>query len=345
MGLWTVERQVATLNSSQVRNIRTSWFPFFLGLIFFAAILADIFFPKTNDPEKEPAEEKSWHAPDINLVPQTPEGDLIRYGRELIVNTSKYLGPRGIVAQITNGMNCQNCHIEAGTRLPVNSFFSVVSAYPRYRERSGRVESIEFRVNDCLQRSLNGKPIDSLSKEMRAIVAYLKWMGKEVKSGEKLSAGAELSFLNRAADTLKGKIIFQNKCQRCHQSHGQGVLDFDSAEYRYPPLWGANSYNTSAGMYRISSLAIFVKYNMPFDLAVNGPQLSDEEAWDVAAFICSQPRPVKIFPGDWPKLSSKPIDFPFGPYADAFTQQQHKYGPFLAIKEAHASVPKQTGDH
>jgi thiosulfate dehydrogenase len=329
-----------------VKNILTSWFPFFLGLVFFVAILDDIFFSKTTVPKKESTGKKGWHAPDINLVPQTAEGDLIRYGRELIANTSKYLGPRGIVAQITNGMNCQNCHMEAGTGLPVNSFFAVASTYPRYRDRSGRVESIEFRVNDCLQRSLNGKPIDSLSKEMRAIVAYLKWLGKDVKPGEKLPGSpAKLSFLNRAADTLKGKMIFQDKCQRCHQSHGQGVLDFDSSEYRYPPLWGDNSYNTSAGIYRISSLAIFVKYNMPFDLAVGGPQLSDEEAWDVAAFICSQPRPVKTFPEDWPKLESKPIDFPFGPYTDAFTPQQHKYGPFLPIKKAHSISPKTNNDH
>lgn len=346
MGLWIVEKPFATLNSSHVRNIRTSWFPFFLGLVFFIAILNDIFSPTIHEKANELSDEKGWRSPDINLVPQTPEGDLIRYGRELIVNTSKYLGPRGTVAKITNGMNCQNCHMEAGTGLPVNSFFAVASTYPRYRDRSGRVESIEFRVNDCLQRSLNGKPIDSLSKEMRAIVAYLKWLGKDVKPGKKLFSGTVgLSFLERAADTLKGKMIFQDKCQRCHQSHGQGVLDFDSSEYRYPPLWGANSYNASAGMYRISSLAIFIKYNMPFDLAVNGPQLSDEEAWDVAALICSQPRPVKNFPEDWPKLESKPIDFPFGPYTDAFTQQQHKYGPFLPIKEAHNNKSKNKSDH
>lgn len=329
-----------------MRNIRTSWFPFFLGLIFFMAILRDIFFPKTAKQEKDFANEQGWHIPDINLVPQTPEGDLIRYGRELVVNTSKYLGPKGIVAQITNGMNCQNCHIEAGTKLPVNSFFYVASSYPRYRERSGREESIEFRVNDCLQRSLNGKTIDSLSKEMKAIVAYLKWLGEDLKKSEKLSPEpTTLSFLNRAADPEKGRIIFQNDCQRCHQSNGQGVLYPDSTEYLYPPLWGANSFNASAGMYRITPLATFIKYNMPFDLAVIAPRLSDEEAWDVAAFICSQQRPEKNFPGDWPRLGAKPVDFPFGPYTDAFTQQQHKYGPFLPIKNAGKAPEKTRIDH
>ncbi|MBK5273267.1 MAG: hypothetical protein JJE22_19870 [Bacteroidia bacterium] len=102
----------------------------------------------------------------------------------------------------------------------------------------------------------------------------------------------------------------------------------------YPPLWGLNSYNVSAGLYRISRLASFIKYNMPFDRTQLGPKLTDEEAWDVAAFISSQPRDEKKFPNDWPKIESKPIDSPFGPYSDNFSEQQHKYGPFQPIKEA-----------
>lgn len=329
-----------------MKKVFTAWFPFFLGLLFFIAILRDVFFTKKFKEEKESADKQGWHIPDINLVPHTPEGDLIRYGRELIVNTSKYLGPKGIVAPITNGMNCQNCHVEAGTKLPINSFFYVASSYPRFRERSGRDESIEFRVNDCLIRSLNGKTIDSLSTEMRAIVAYLKWLGKDVKKGEVLlPAPKELLFLDRAADPEKGKIIFQDNCQRCHQSNGQGVLYPDSTEYRYPPLWGANSFNTAAGMYRISRLATFIKYNMPFDLTVVSPKLNDEESWDVAAYICSQQRPEKNFPEDWPNITFKPIDFPFGPYPDAFSQQQHKYGPFPPIKNADKETTKPKDNH
>ena len=43
------------------------------------------------------------------------EGKLIWYGYQLIVNTAYYLGPKGIVVQTTNGMNCQNCHLDGGT--------------------------------------------------------------------------------------------------------------------------------------------------------------------------------------------------------------------------------------
>jgi len=73
---------------------------------------------------------------------------------------------------------------------------------------------------------------------------------------------------------------------------------------------------------------------MPFDQTLTGPTLTDEEAWDVAAFISSQPRPEKKFPEDWPKIEKKPVDYPFGPYADNFSELQHKYGPFIPIKES-----------
>jgi thiosulfate dehydrogenase len=35
---------------------------------------------------------------------------------------------------------------------------------------------------------------------------------------------------------------------------------------------------------------------------------------------------------DWPNISKKPIDHPFGPYADVFSEKQHKYGPYKPIK-------------
>jgi thiosulfate dehydrogenase len=45
---------------------------------------------------------------------QIPESDsMARYGHQLISKTSYYLGPNGTVAQISNGMNCQNCPLMA----------------------------------------------------------------------------------------------------------------------------------------------------------------------------------------------------------------------------------------
>ena len=271
-----------------------------------------------------------WQAPDTAKIPATEEGRLIRYGRDLIVHTSRYLGPNGTAARITNGMNCQNCHLDAGTKIWGNNYSAVSSTYPKFRDRSGSVENIFRRVNDCIRRSLNGQPLDTNSLEMRAITAYMNWLGREVPKGIKPpGAGiADIPFLQRPADSGKGRKVYTQQCQRCHGPQGGGAWDADSTAYLYPPLWGEHSYTTAAGLYRISRLAGYAKDNMPFGCSHGTPTLSDEDAWDVAAFINSQPRPELAFSDDWPNISKKPFDHPFGPYADTFTSRQHKYGPF-----------------
>jgi thiosulfate dehydrogenase len=278
-----------------------------------------------------------WQAPDISQVSFTPEGELIHYGRDIIANTAIYLGPKGKVAAITNGMNCQNCHLDAGTKFFGNNYSRVFSTYPRFRERSGAVEDIYKRVNDCLERSLNARKIlDTASREMQAIKAYINWLGQNVpKDIKPVGAGIKnLPFPDRSADPVKGKTVYIQNCQRCHGTNGGGLLNADSTVYTYPPLWGEHSYNTAAGLFRISRFAGYVKYNMPFDAPHNARSLTDEEAWDVAAFVNTQPRPRKDFKKDWPNISGKPIDYPFGPYADGFSEMQHKYGPFEPIRLA-----------
>jgi thiosulfate dehydrogenase len=73
---------------------------------------------------------------------------------------------------------------------------------------------------------------------------------------------------------------------------------------------------------------------MPIGATHAKPILTDEEAWDVAAFVNTQPRPRHPFlQQDWPDISGKPYDHPFGPYADPYPETQHKYGPFGPIKK------------
>lgn len=328
--------------------LRSSWFPLLLGLIIIIVILNAILSnpgPKQkNKPTYTYSETEEWNAPDTSDIPFTEEGYLIQYGRELIANTAVYFGPKGIVAAKSNGMNCQNCHINNGTQLYGNTFSAVASTYPRKRERSGKVETIEFRINDCMERSLNGQKIDENSREIKAMVAYLKWVGQGIPKEIKPAGAAveELPFLNRAASPVKGKEIYVVKCQRCHGTDGEGVPAPDTTHYIYPPLWGPNSFNVSAGLYRISRMAGFIKNNMPFGASWKEPQVSNEEAWDLAAFIISQPRPEKKFAEDWPDIRKKPIDHPFGPFADPFSEEQHKYGPFGPIKQYRDEQQKQT---
>jgi thiosulfate dehydrogenase len=168
---------------------------------------------------------------------------------------------------------------------------------------------------------------------MQAIKAYITWLGKDVPKGTKPNGSGltELAYPDQAADPEKGKTVYVARCTVCHGANGEGKLNTDNITYQYPPLWGSHSYTMAAGLFRLSRLAGYVKSNMPFGADYISPQLSDEEAWDVAAFVNSQPRPVKDISKDWPKISTKPADHPFGPYADSFSGHQHKYGPFLPI--------------
>lgn len=327
------------------------WFPITAGSIILFVVLKNKLLSGSDAgntknfkaAEMTPGEVTWWVAPRLEAIPEGEEGSMIKYGRSLIANTSVYFGPKGIVSKGGNGMNCQNCHLDAGTKPWGNNYSAVFSTYPRFRERSGSFETIPKRVNDCLQRSLNGHPIDSASKEMKAIISYLKWLGQHVPKGEKPKGAGitDLSFLNRAADPVKGKAIYVQTCVRCHGADGLGTFDSSGVGYLYPPLWGPNSYTTAAGLFRLSRFAGYVKDNMPFGADHHTTQLSDEEAWDVAAFVNSQPRPIKVFKEDWPNLAGKPFDHPFGPYADSFSEAQHKYGPFGPIVEARKKLTSQ----
>jgi len=274
-----------------------------------------------------------WMAPDINGIRDSVQKEMVSYGRELISHTSKYLGPRGIALHMSNGMNCQNCHLVSGTAVYGINFGSVASQYPKFRARSGSIESIVKRINDCFERSLNGKSLDSSGREMQAILAYLHFIGSNVDRGKKAAGSGlkDLAFPAKAADPEKGRAVYIAKCQLCHQADGQGLFNPDHTENIYPALWGDNSYNDAAGLYRISSFAAFVKNNMPQGTTYRNPRLTDEEAWDVAAFVNSRPRPHLAVPRDWPDISKKPVDLPFGPYADSFSEKQHKFGPFKPI--------------
>lgn len=320
------------------KNIKSNWPLVIIMMIILVVVLADIITftqPSAKETFSATLDDSAWVAP--SLYYDDVEGEerkKIIYGEELIANTSIYLGPKGSVAQISNGMNCQNCHLNAGKTNWGNNYSAVFSTYPKFRDRSGAVETIYKRVSDCFERSLNGTAPDSNSKEYQAIYAYIKWVGQNVKKGEKpIGSGIEkLPFLERAADPSKGKQVYTSQCLSCHGANGEGQLSLSGTSFVYPPLWGQDSYNSGAGLFRISNLAGYLHSNMPFNQSTHSnPKLTSEEAWDVAAYVNSQPRPLKELGKDWPDISKKPFDHPFGPYADGFTETEHKFGPYKPI--------------
>ena len=322
-----------------VMNIKNNimkqhWFPILLFIII-AVVIVDksiIGYKKTQEENKAfkayvatEAVDTVWRGYNKTQIPvNTESGKLIMYGHELIANTAFYLGPKGTVTHTTNGMNCQNCHLDGGTIPYGNNFGKVFATYPLFRARNNGVQTIYNRVNDCFERSLNGKALDSTTREMKAIYAYMKWLGDEIPKGMVRGGTSimKLKYLDRAAEPVKGKAVYTLKCQACHGDNGQGMPNAGTTGFIYPPLWGEHSYNDGAGLFRLSSFAGFVKNNMPFGTNYHDPNLSDEEAWDLAAFVNSQPRPHKDQRADCQRLQD-PRNAPFcrrhltAPVADA----------------------------
>jgi thiosulfate dehydrogenase len=115
------------------------------------------------------------------LDPKNRRRKIDSYGHDLIAHTSVFLGPKGKVRSISNGLNCQNCHLAGRYRPLWEQLRQSGGSYPKFRHRSGTVEGVEKRINDCLERSLNGQKLNADSKEMNAMISYIKWVGQGVE--------------------------------------------------------------------------------------------------------------------------------------------------------------------
>ena len=297
-----------------------------------------------------PPDQTIWTVPEIGALPDNDYGRQVRRGRDLITATYAHIGPEvsdPAKRYAGNNLACGNCHLEAGTKrfgLPV---FGVYGDFPKYSARTGVDITIEERINACMTRSLNGRAMPADEPELQAFVAYIKFLSTGVPPDRRipgLGAG-NIPELHRAADPVRGRAVYVAKCQGCHNTDGSGIrrsLPTADLGYMVPPLWGSDSFNNGAGMNRLITAANFVHSNMPAGSDYLNPVLSPPDAWDVAAFVVSQPRPVK--PGleeDFPDLALKLVDTPYGPYLDGFSAQQHKYGPFAPIRAALARLKSE----
>jgi thiosulfate dehydrogenase len=279
-----------------------------------------------------------WTRPDIGAVADDENGELIKYGYALITDTANQIGPD--VTDPTkrysgNNLTCQSCHLNAGTQANGLSLAGVPGQFPQYRGREGVVGTLEDRIDGCMERSLNGRSLPPSSREMKAYLAFMKWLSSGIPDGAKLlNAGtAAIKEPRRAADLAHGKQVFEKVCAVCHGPNGRGERAAAGSGYRYPPLWGPDSFNNGAGMARVLTAAAFIKNNMPFGTTFAAPVLSDEDAYDVAGFVDNADRPQKAdLDRDYPNRLQKPVDAPYGPYADNFDPIQHKLGPFDPIR-------------
>jgi len=268
------------------------------------------------------------------------------YGKRLIAQTTELLGPdvADPKMQFTDSrLACASCHIGAGVEPGNLSLTAAMSRYPRISPRSGGNETIQDRINGCMTRSMNGRALANDSPEMIAMVSYLRFLSdQDAATGagqRKVHESAAFKTPNRKANLEAGQSVFEKRCAACHQQDGLGLPAASDLVHGYvfPPLWGPNSFNDGAGLHRVLTAARFIKAKMPLGLA----NLDDDQAFDVAAFINSKPRPEMTgLDRDYPDRSKKPVDTSYGPYADSFPIEQHHLGPFAPIEAYYKKLQK-----
>ena len=227
-----------------------------------------------------------YSVPADSLIPAGPLGEAILRGRAILMATRDSLP-----GHVGNRLVCTNCHREAGTRVSSGPWVGSYASFPQYNARAGRVIRIEDRINECMRRSLNGKPLADSSRAMSDMVAYLAFLSNGVPHGSRAPWLGYRRLTPRTANAARGDTLYALNCARCHGAKGEGTVVA-------PPSWGAQSFAIGAGMARINTMAAFIRWNMPFDRPAS---LDDQQAYDVAAFILSHPRPDT--PGkerDWP---------------------------------------------
>lgn len=281
---------------------------------------------------------QTWPHPDPATLPEGQHKQDVLYGEALIRRTYALVGPNVANASMRysgNNLACSACHLDGGRQRYALSLIGVADAYPRNMARENSVQSLAQRINGCFERSMNGRALPIESREMTAMISYIRFLSDAAPAHMEGRGAPTVPLMERAADPSRGAQVYASRCSACHGAGGQGARNADGQGYLYPPLWGHDSFNDGAGMHRIITAANFIRANMPYGTTFDRPVLSDEEAFDVAAFINTQQRPQRSgLSRDYPDRHRKPVDAPFPPYADHFSQRQHTFGPWTAMAPA-----------
>ena len=191
------------------------------------------------------AEPVPMNPPAEASIPVGPVGDAIKLGKLLITDTRKQL-PKNV----GGGLNCSSCHLSGGTVAFAGPYVGLWGMFPEYRTRSNSINSLQQRINDCFERSMNGHPLAYDSKEMNAMLMYMQWLSTGVPTGTPVQ-GRGMGSIDQSlvANVDNGQKLYAAQCATCHGAEGQGLKAADGS-YTFPPVWGNDSFNIGAGMAR-----------------------------------------------------------------------------------------------
>ena len=240
--------------------------------------------PATPEPyAPKPQSPDAFVPPPESAIPAGPFGELVRLGQSIFEDTPKH-APQ----YAGNALSCRNCHLDRGRDVSSAPMWAAYVHYPEYRKKDGVVNTIQMRVQGCFRYSQNGVVPEADSKELTALVVYFYWMSGGLPVGVKPKAAGypKLDAPEATPSPERGARIFASTCALCHGDNGLGRSS--AGQQVFPPLWGPQSFNWGAGMHQLDRAAGFIKTSMPYGA---GGTLTDQDAWDVAAYVNSRPRP------------------------------------------------------
>jgi thiosulfate dehydrogenase len=238
-----------------------------------------------------------WTPPDHATIPEGPLGDSVKRGLDLFTHTSERLPD-----YTPTTLNCSSCHLDAGRKPYAAPVVGSYARFPKYMPRTEAVITMQERVNHCMTRSMAGIRLPADSQEMVDLVNYIAWLSKDIPVGSHITAQDLPTLPRLEGDAANGERLFGEKCVACHQKDGGGIPG------AFPALWGPRSYSIGASMARHERAASFIKMFMP---QTAPGTLSDQEAYDLAAFVNSHPRPDSPNKeNDWP-AGGAPYDVPY----------------------------------
>jgi len=235
------------------------------------------------EPGTMPAGKIRFAPPDPSTIAQTPLGEMIRFGRDVFVNTQRYEKP-----YVGNGLNCVNCHLDDGHAADSAPMWGAYGVYPLFRDVNQQVNTFSLMLEYCFRYSMNGAMPPADGPIVTGLISYAFWMSTGAPVGAQLEGRGYRVVPEPAqgTDLARGASVFAASCEMCHGASGAGLKSGDA--WVFPPLWGSQSYSAGAGMHKVPIAAAFIKTKMPYK---HGNTLTDQQAWDVAAYINSKPRP------------------------------------------------------